>query len=74
VGEIHEGGVEDDTLRVSNFGDCFNHNVILCITCSASSGHSLLDRFLPPKRGETPVHGTHSGCMGRFHGLPWRSP
>jgi hypothetical protein len=39
--EIHQSGIEDDPLRVSDFGDGLGHRVILCFTmgdCQTYSG------------------------------------
>src|SRR5206468_9601673 len=32
AGEIHECGVENDTLGIADLGYCFGHDVILCFT------------------------------------------
>jgi hypothetical protein len=32
VCHFHDGGVEDDALGITDFGDGFNHGVKLCIT------------------------------------------
>ena len=32
AGEIHQGGVENDALGISNLGNGLGHDVILCFT------------------------------------------
>jgi hypothetical protein len=42
--EIHQSGIEDDPLRVSDFGDGLGHGVILCFTggrCQTTGAEKL---------------------------------
>jgi len=40
VGEIHESGIEDNSLGVADFGDRLGYDVILCFTPKQRNGYS----------------------------------